>query len=449
MSEQSESVKAVDLNTLSHRSPRFLAKTKKLPDEWEIKDGKSIANIKTGHTPSRDVDRYWDGKIPWIAIHDLTNIERVEIHSTEESITKEGLNNSGAKLIPEGTFVLCRTGSIGASAILGKEMATDQSTVSFETFPDLADPYFLMYIFQYCQPELNRLGIGSTHPSIQLDFFPNLKIPTPPLKEQRRIANILYTIDQLIRNTDEIVDSYRRIRQGIKQDVFTSGYFDHNQYKKSQIGTIPDSWDIKPASEICENITVGVVTGATNHYVDVSEGVPFIRSKDVHETHIDQTNLKYISKDFHEQQSSSELNEGDVITVRTGDPGTSCVVPPELEGSNCFSLIISKPKEVTNESFYNYYLNSPKAVDFIDSWKAGGVQDNFNIGVMKRLPVPLPDDEEQMEIVDLFDSINKKIDSERRRRLRLERLKQGLMQDLFSGEVRTHEIDIEDISQVL
>jgi type I restriction enzyme S subunit len=176
------------------RSPRVLSHTRNIPEGWTLAEINSVCDVKTGHTPSREVDEYWGGDIPWIAIHDLSDNDSMEIQSTEEQITQEGLDNSGAKLLPKGTLVICRTGSIGESAILGRPMATDQSTVSFECHQEIMNPYYLKYLFAYHQSDLERLAIGSTHPSIQLHFFPDLYIPIPPSEEQRKIASVLYNI---------------------------------------------------------------------------------------------------------------------------------------------------------------------------------------------------------------------------------------------------------------
>jgi type I restriction enzyme S subunit len=445
MSEQTKLNDIANQETgVNFRSPSVLTRAEQLPSGWDVADANSITKIKTGHTPSTDTDEYWNGNIPWIAIHDLSGLDTVEIDETEDNITEEGLANSGAKLIPEGALALCRTGSIGESAILNREMATDQSTVTFECYPDLSNPYFLMYIFQWCQPELERLGIGSTHPSIQLDFFPDLQFLTPPLSEQRKIATVLYTVDQAIEKTQKAINSLSNIKLGVKQDIFATGLSNEQDTKETRIGEVSSSWEIRSASEVCDEITVGIVSGATEHYVNSDDGVPFVRSKNVREHGIDDSSLRYISKRFNEQNSKSILNEGDVLTVRTGvNLGESCVVNEEYAGGNCFSLIISRPGNKILSKYLQYYINSKKAIGFIDAWKAGGGQNNFNIGSMRRLPIPIPPIEIQEKVVEILDNVNEEIEKEQEIAERLSRIKRGLMQDLSSGKVRTTDTNIE------
>ncbi|NHX37288.1 MULTISPECIES: restriction endonuclease subunit S [Halolamina] len=413
------------------------------PDDWGRRPLSEISLwTDAGGTPRTSNDEYWDGDIPWVQTGELT---KRHIRSTEKHITELGLEESTAKRFPPGTLLIGMYGepTVGESALLEIEATTNQACCGVSPNTDIINAEFLHQMMQYEKPRLYSLRAGSGQQNIRQGIIRKFEIDIPPLSEQRKIATALYTVDRATEKTEEIIGRVSRIKKGFKQDVFSKGYFDHQSHQESQVGKIPESWKIESAADLCDGITVGVVTGATDSYVSPSEGVPFIRSQDIHENHIEQDSLKYISEEFHEQQNSSELREGDVITVRTGEPGTSCVVPAELDGANCFSLIISRPKEEVNERFYSYYINSEKALDFIDSWKAGGVQDNFNVGVMERLPVPVPTPEEQQAIVDSLDDINHHLESEREYRNHLQRLKRGLMQDLLSGKVQTTDTNIE------
>lgn len=425
-------------NDDSSEHPRFGS----LPNDWKIREIANIAEVVGGSTPSTSNEDYWGGGIPWATPTDITALSGNIISETEDAITEEGLESASTHILPPKSVLMTSRATIGKCAINTVEMATNQGFKNLIPSDEI-EPWYLYYRMLDTAPFLNSLGSGSTFDEVSKTEVQSVDIPIPPLPEQRKIATVLYTVDRAIEKTEKIIERVNRIKKGFKQDVFAEGYFDHQSHQESQIGKIPESWKIESAADLCDGITVGVVTGATDSYVSPSEGVPFIRSQDVHENHIEQDSLKYISEEFHEQQNSSELREGDVITVRTGEPGTSCVIPPELDGANCFSLIISRPKEEINERFYSYYVNSEKALEFIDSWKAGGVQDNFNIGVMERLPVPVPTVEEQQAIVDSLDDINERLEAERQYRNHLQRLKRGLMQDLLSGTVRTTDTNME------
>lgn len=192
-----------------------------VPAEWEIRQSDEIADVKTGHTPSTSVDEYWDGDISWVDIHDLTQLEKTVIETTDDTITEEGLENSGAKLLPEGTLVLCRTGAIGETAILGKEMATDQDQVTFECDESVVLPRYLMYLFEFATPQLERLSAGSTHDKIQLHFFSDLEIPLPSLDEQQRIVDAIESVDDIVIANKEQLDGLKRLKRGLRQDLLS------------------------------------------------------------------------------------------------------------------------------------------------------------------------------------------------------------------------------------
>lgn len=155
------------------------------------------------------------------------------------------------------------------------------------------------------------------------------------------------------------------------------------------------------------DLTVGYVGTMGKHYQ--KEGVLFLRSLNIMPFSLDLSDVKYISSSFNEQIKKSELKEGDVVIVRTGIPGTSTVIPKEMDGINCSDLVIVRPNK---DKLNPYYLCS-----YINSWgraqvknaKVGAVQQHFNIGMAKNLLIPLPSKQIQDSISKLLSQINSKI----------------------------------------
>jgi hypothetical protein len=79
-----------------------------IPQDWEVVRLTSVAQLESGHTPSRRNSTYWDGSVPWISLHDTEALGKREIFDTQRTITVEGLNNSSARLLPKGNRCLCR-----------------------------------------------------------------------------------------------------------------------------------------------------------------------------------------------------------------------------------------------------------------------------------------------------------------------------------------------------
>jgi type I restriction enzyme S subunit len=145
----------------------------------------------------------------------------------------------------------------------------------------------------------------------------------------------LKTVDQAIENTNFLINKYQKIKAGMMYDLFTRGVDSNGRlrqtraqqpylYKKTSIGWIPKEWDVQQCSQLCSRITVGIVIQPTKYYVE--EGVPAFRSANVREDGLDSYNLVYISPFSNALLSKSQIKTGDILSVRTGYPGTSAVV---------------------------------------------------------------------------------------------------------------------------
>jgi len=448
MNKQAKLNELAKQTDVSHRSPRVLTQSEHLPVDWDMKNLDDISEIKTGHTPSRDVSEYWNGEIPWIAIHDLTQVGGIEINTTDEAITKEGLKNSGAKLLPEGTVALCRTGSIGASAILDREMATDQSTVTFECSPGKVNPYFLLYIFQQCQSELDRLGIGSTHPSIQLDFFPGLQIPVPPIEEQRKIASVLYTLDQLAQKTKEIAEQSDKVLRGLMNDVFEQGANEHETYQETPVGKFPSSWNMVQIEDLLlEDMSYGILKPGDYD----EDGVRMIRATDIAHGKLVESHPFRVSQSKADEYKRTTLAESDVILSVMGTVGRSMCVPASLEGANLNRALarLRFDSDLILPEFVELWFRSPHTQSYFETQKFGTAQSRLNLGFLNKMKVPVPPMNEQRRIVEILSNADDQYWLERESESRLKCLKRGIMQTLLSGEVRTHNKKIEVMDKVL
>ena len=157
------------------------------------------------------------------------------------------------------------------------------------------------------------------------------------------------------------------------------------------------------------DLTVGYVGNMTQEYKE--EGVYFFRSLNIKPFYIDKTDLLYISSEFNEKIKKSKLNEGDLVIVRTGQPGTCCVIPKEYDGCNCSDLVIVRPnQEFVNPYYLEAYINF-MAQKQINHHQVGAIQKHFNVGSAKEMLVFLPDRDKQERIANLIRNINSKIEN--------------------------------------
>lgn len=190
-------------------APDWIGET---PAHWETPRVRYVARLESGHTPSKSVDKYWeDCHIPWVTTSDINQLResrKVIVEDTEYKLNEAGLRNSGARLLPEGTVFLSRTASVGFSGIMGTEMATSQDFANWVPGPDLMSKY-LLYCFRAMGQEFERLMQGSTHQTIYMPEIRQLRIPLPPVEEQREIVSYL---EEAMETNWELTE---RIQEGI------------------------------------------------------------------------------------------------------------------------------------------------------------------------------------------------------------------------------------------
>ncbi|MFD1792258.1 restriction endonuclease subunit S [Ochrobactrum teleogrylli] len=189
------------------------------PSRWEWRLLTDLARLESGHTPSRKKPEYWGGDIPWIGIRDATGNHGRTIYETKEYTNEHGIANSAARVLPPNTVCLSRTASVGYVVVMGRPMATSQDFVNWSCSKDL-EATFLKYALIAEGDALLRFASGSVHQTI---YFPEVKsfyIATPPLREQRAIAEVLGSLDDKIELNRRMNETLEAMAQAIFRDWF-------------------------------------------------------------------------------------------------------------------------------------------------------------------------------------------------------------------------------------
>jgi len=275
---------------------------------------------------------------------------------------------------------------------------------------------------------------GSTNPFVKWTDLSKYRVRIPPLNIQKKISQVLWAIENNVERTEKFIEIAEKFKIGLLEKLLTKG-IEHKDLKKTGVGKIPIGWEIFKVDEVCETLTVGIVIKPASYYV--SEGVPALRSLNIRENGINLQDLVFISESDNETKlAKSRLKEGDVLIVRTGYPGTACVVPRELEGANCIDLIIARPDKRKIESDYlRYIFNSQIVKEQILAVQTGMAQKHFNISEAKKIKFPLPSLREQKKIVMILDSCNRFIESIGNTLRDLTNLRKKLSNLLLSGEL--------------
>lgn len=197
-----------------------LGEVREIPESWDLVKITSVARLESGHTPSRKKAEYWGGDIHWVSLHDSKDLGAPEIFETAQKISRLGLANSSARILPKGTVVFSRTASVGKATILGREMATSQDFANYVCGVRLHNRY-LMHFLRHNQAEWGRLMSGSTHKTIYMPVFRNLQILLPPYEEQVEIADFVDRLDARLASEQKLVNSLTRLKAALSAALLT------------------------------------------------------------------------------------------------------------------------------------------------------------------------------------------------------------------------------------
>lgn len=262
-----------------------------------------VCHTFTGGTPSRTKPEYFGGGIPWVKITDL--LQGVVI-ATGESVSSAGILNSSAKLLPVGTVLISIFATIGRTAVLGIEAATNQAIAGVVPHDTAQlEPQYLRYYLDSQHGYLNREARGVAQPNINQGILKNLDIPIPSLPEQHRIVDLLSRAEGIVRLRREAEKKAAEIIPALFNDMF------------GDPATNPKGWP----TEALETVTK-IISGATKgRRFDPGEAIelPYMRVGNVKDGYLDLTEIKTIVVKRGEVEKY-RLVPGDLLLTEGGDP---------------------------------------------------------------------------------------------------------------------------------
>lgn len=378
-----------------------------VPRHWNVAPLKQVASFTGGGTPSREIPAFWNGDVPWVSPKDMKS---EVIRDSEERITEAGLAAGAASLIePNAVLIVVRSGILRHTipvAINERPVALNQDMKALRMDRSRCQPRFVLRLVQGMNDLFLNLWLkqGATVESIEHDYLGRTEIPLPPPAEQRAIAAFLDRecgkIDGLVAEQERLIGLLKEKRQAVISHAVTKGLDPNAPMKDSDVawlGQVPAHWELKRLKQFAGGVTVGVVVMPSQYYVD--EGVPALRSLNVREMAISLDSLVYFGVEANNTLAKSMLRTDDLVAIRTGKPGTTAVVPPELDGANCIDLILIRRSPRFVSRFLGFVMNSPVCHIQYAEGSEGALQQHFNIETAGNLRIALPPLDEQAEIV--------------------------------------------------
>lgn len=389
-------------------------------DEWRYSEIGKIANVSSGGTPNRKVAEYWNGDIPWVT---TAEVQFKTIYESSEKITESGLKNSSAKLFPKNTILMAMYGqgkTRGQVAILGVEATTNQACAAIL----LKDDYDVNFYYQYLMAKykaIRDLSNSGGQENLSSGIVKSIKVPVPPLAEQKKIALILSTWDKAIETVEKLVANSQQQKKALMQQLLTGQkrLLDKNGLRFS------DEWKFYKANELFQPVS------KKNNSED-EELLAVTQDQGVLPRSLLE---RRVVMPEGSTKSYKLVESGNfIISLRSFQGG--------LEYSNYRGLVspaytVLEPIKTISNDFFKHYF---KSYNFIGHLAVAviGIRDGKQISYedFSFLKLPYPTIKEQKKIAQVLTLADREIDLYLRQLDKLKLEKKSLMQQLLTGQKR-------------
>ncbi|MEN0118284.1 MAG: restriction endonuclease subunit S [Agrobacterium cavarae] len=307
--------------------------------------------------------------------------------------------------------------------------------IVFGPKPELTHPE---YVYHLARSELVRRPaisqmVGTTgRARVPNTVFDEIAIPLPPLHEQRRIAEILSSVDEAIAATRAVIEQTRKVKQGVLERLLTKG-IGHTRFKQTEIGEIPEGWELAPIEAYLARLIDyrGVPPPKSD------SGVPLITAKNVRFGYLNPEPREYISEvDFADWMRRGLPQAGDVLFTTEAPLGNVAQIPDYKIALGQRTITLCPDRTRLTPAFLKWLLLSPGSQARIAENATGSTALGIKQSTFRKLKFPFPPLDEQMAIADHIEGI---ADAEGAETLKLESLnvlKVALMSDLLTGRKR-------------
>ncbi|MGB5917569.1 restriction endonuclease subunit S [Arcobacter sp.] len=395
-----------------------------------------VLTIERGGSP-RPIQKYLTDDIDglnWIKISDATASDKY-IYKTKQKISKDGLYKT--RFVNEGDFILSNSMSFGKPYIMKTTGCIHDGWLVLRNIEKAnLERDFLYYIL--CSPNIfeqfNSLASGSTVRNLNIRLVSSVKIPIPPIEEQKQIVEILdkafKSIEKAKTNIEKNIQNSKELFQSRLTEIFS---------QKN------DDWEEKKLEELA-NDKKAIVSGPFGSNLKVADyrdsGVPIIRLQNVGKGYFIEKDIKYIDKEKAEELKSHSFVVGDIVLAKLGIPiGKTCIIPETFnDGIILADIVRIRPdKKRVNYKFLEYFLNTDLSVSQLTKNISGATRPRVNLSNVRNIVVPIPSFETQNKLVFEIDKLSeqtKQLENQYKQKLNnLEELKKSILQKAFSGEL--------------
>ena len=304
----------------------------------------------------------------------------------------------------------------GDSIVLSPRSDVDSTFLSYQLNDDIR------------RKQLRKLGQGSSVIHIYSSGLQEVVVNLPPLPEQKKIASILTSVDEVIENTQKQIDKLQDLKKATMNELLTKG-IGHTEFKDSELGRIPKSWEVRAISEV-----VSIPNGQVDPKLEPYASMPHIGSGNI----ISWTGqVKGVQTAFEAGQISGKyLFSKNHILYSKVRPNLAKVCMPQFDGICSADVYPLIPKQKVSGKFVFQYLLTEKFTQIATEVSERTGMPKINRQDLNVLKLPMPPFEEQSEIARKIEAIDKATSLKSIKLSQTQSLKKSLMQDLLTGKVR-------------
>jgi type I restriction enzyme S subunit len=344
------------------------------------------------------------------------------------------------KYLVDGENIFLATGGYANVKYYNGKASYSTDTWSLKVKNALAKFVFYQILarLKYIDEVLFR-GSGLRH--LQKKEFLNIEIPLPPLPIQQKIVKILDTIQSAVDIQEKIIEKTKELKKSLMAELFKYGapsFRKGRKLKKTEIGEIPEDWEVVRLGSNIEKPQYGISISAT----DEDTGVRLLRITDIQEEKVN-WNLVPFCKCTKDETEKYQLKEGDLVIARIGaTTGKSYFIknaPKSVFGSY---LIRIRAKDSPNSDYLSYYFQTYIYWSQLNLAKGGKLKGGINIPLLENLKLPLPPLPEQQEIAEILQTIDQKIEIEKKKKELYEELFKTMLNKIMGQEINVEKIEV-------
>ena len=385
-------------------------------DSWEQRKLGDVCEVIMGQSP--DGSTYSDEPSDYILVQGNADLKdgwvTPRIWTTQKTKTAQAGDLIMSVRAPAGAM-----GKTAYDVVLGRGVAGIKG-----------DEFIYQTLVKYDSDGYwKKLAAGSTFESINSDSVKGAVITMPQnIDERNKIGDYFLNLDNLITLQQRKCEEIKILKKCMLQKMFPK---EGECFPEIRFPGFTDAWEQRKLAEVSEKICVGFVGTCEKYYTDDS-GIPMYRTGNLNGLTLNQDDMKYVTREFHEKNQKSQLKKGDILIARHGDSGKA-VNYEFSEEANCLNIVIIRPDfKKCNYRFLADCINSPTVSNYIKSLSAGSTQAVINTSEIEKLDVVIPTDiTEQNKIAVFFSMIDNLITLQQRKCEELKNLKKGLLQQMF------------------